>query len=184
MLFFPASFVFVACVAAVPLSSRQAVTTPSSLKCSNSTAATQVGSGILGTQRILTEINAFNGIADPSPIFSAQLALLVAKPIADQLGSIALFPTIASKNPPAATAVEDLTNALAKVQGFLANITVCGTGFLLQVFLIYFSYRLRSAPPGVAAILTNNTAALANANRNFDIALASLPNLGCTSTGA
>ncbi|KAJ7724783.1 hypothetical protein B0H16DRAFT_1782781, partial [Mycena metata] len=46
-----------------PLSSllalRLAVTTPSSLKCSNSTAATQVGSGILSTQRILTEINAF-----------------------------------------------------------------------------------------------------------------------------
>ncbi|KAJ6571074.1 hypothetical protein B0H19DRAFT_656847 [Mycena capillaripes] len=164
MLFFPASLLFVACVMAVPLNSRQAATTPSPIKCSNSTAATQVGSGIEGTQFILTEINAFNGVADPSPIFSAQLALLEAKPIADQLGSIALFPTIPPKNPPAATAVEDLTNALAKVQGFLANITV--------------------APPGVTAIIANNTAALANANRNFNIALASLPNLGCTSTGA
>lgn len=125
-----------------------------------------------------------DGIADPSPIFSAQLALLVAKPIADQLGSIALFPTIAPTNPPAATAVEDLTNALAKVQGFLANITVCVSGFLFQVFLILFSYPIRSAPPGVTAILANNTAALANANRNFNIALAALPNLGCTSTGA
>ncbi|KAF8203539.1 hypothetical protein K438DRAFT_2101184 [Mycena galopus ATCC 62051] len=164
MLFFPASLLFIASAVAVPLSSRQAAATPSPLKCSNSTAATQVGSGISATQFILTEINAFDGIADPSPIFSAQLALLVAKPIADQLGSIALFPTIAPENPPAATAVEDLTNALAKVQGFLANITV--------------------APPGVTAILANNTAALANANRNFDIALASLPNLGCTSTAA
>ncbi|KAJ7756977.1 hypothetical protein B0H16DRAFT_1689683 [Mycena metata] len=164
MLFFP-SLLFVACAVAVPLSSRQAATTPSPLKCSNVTASTQVGSGISATQTILTEINAFDGIADPAPIFSAQLALLVAKPIADQLGNIALFPTFTPTNPPiAATAVEDLTNALAKVQGFLANITV--------------------APPGVTAILANNTAALANANRNFAIALASLPNLGCTSTGA
>ncbi|KAJ7918935.1 hypothetical protein B0H13DRAFT_2320837 [Mycena leptocephala] len=146
MLFFPASLLFVACAVAVPLNSRQ---TAATLKCSNSTAATDVGSGILGTQFILTEINAFDGIVDPTPIFSAQLALLEAKPIADQLGSIALFPTIPSKNPPAATA------------GFLANITV--------------------ATSGVTTVLANNTAALGNANRNFNIALAALPNLGCTS---
>jgi hypothetical protein len=75
-----------------------------------------------------------DGIVDPTPIFSAQLALLEAKPIADQLGSIALFPTIPSKNPPAATAVQDLTDALAKAQGFLANITVCVSGVLFQAF--------------------------------------------------
>ncbi|KAJ7889266.1 hypothetical protein B0H13DRAFT_2341608 [Mycena leptocephala] len=157
-MFFPASLLFVACTVAVPFNSRQ---TAATLKCSNSTAATDVGSGILGTQFILTEINAFDGIVDPTPIFSAQLALLEAKPIADQLGSIALFPTIPSKNPPAATAVQDLTDALTKAQGFLANITV--------------------ATSGVTTVLANNTAALGNANRNFNIALAALPNLGCTS---
>ncbi|KAJ7711137.1 hypothetical protein B0H14DRAFT_3021319 [Mycena olivaceomarginata] len=155
------AILFVACTVAVPLNSRQS---PSPLKCSNSTAATNVGAGISGTQSILTEINAFDGVADPRPIFAAQLALLDAKPIADQLGSLALFPTFTPKSPLAATAVEDLTNALAQVQTFIANITV--------------------GPPGVTAIIANNTAALGNAKRNLNIALASLPNLGCTSTGA
>ncbi|KAF7366043.1 hypothetical protein MVEN_00480500 [Mycena venus] len=158
------AILFTACAVAVPLNSRQTAPSPSPLKCSNSTAATDVGAGIQGTQFILTEINAFDGVADPRPIFSAQLALLDAKPIASQLGSLALFPTIAPTNPPTATAVEDLTNALAQVQKFVANITV--------------------GPPGVTAIIANNTAALENAKRNLNIALASLPNLGCTSTGA
>jgi hypothetical protein len=76
MLFFPASLLFVAYAVAgtphscacphthltnslnnfpVPLNSRQ---TAATFKCSNSTATTDVGSGILGTQFILTEINA------------------------------------------------------------------------------------------------------------------------------
>jgi hypothetical protein len=80
-----------------------------------------------------------DGVADPRPIFAAQLALLDAKPIADKLGSLALFPTIAPKSPPAATAVEDLTNALAQVQKFIANITVCVFVFLFLAVLVFES---------------------------------------------
>ncbi|KAF7364662.1 hypothetical protein MVEN_00335700 [Mycena venus] len=154
---------FAACAVAAPMSSR--ATSP--LKCSNLTASEIVPATISGTQVALSEINAFSGIADAHPIFSAQFALLDAKPIAEQLESIALFPTSPLSNPPVSTAVDDLNKALASAQSLIANITVAPP--------------LEPATPFETATFANNTIALQRATKNINNAIVAAQNSGCTS---
>ncbi|KAF7319238.1 hypothetical protein HMN09_00261200 [Mycena chlorophos] len=119
-----------------------------------------LGGALAGVQFALEEINPYDGVVDPAPLFSTELAVLPVKAVADQLGNLALFPTLPPQNPPAATALTDLATGLSGVQTLLANITIGG--------------------PALTTVLGNNTQALAEAKRNLKMALAVAGNLGCT----
>ncbi|KAJ7203494.1 hypothetical protein GGX14DRAFT_461351 [Mycena pura] len=159
----PLLYVFV-CASAAPLHSRQ--TSP--ITCSNSSAAIDLGADVEGVQFQLTEINPFISIADPAPIFSAQLALLNASAISSKLESLALFPTFV---PPAGdvlppTALDDLNSALAAAQAHIAAINVTDSV--------------------VKDVFQNNTVAVQKANEFIGMAVAQAQgqNLGCTVAAA
>ncbi|KAJ7059673.1 hypothetical protein C8F01DRAFT_217654 [Mycena amicta] len=117
------SLLFVAgSVLAAPLHSRAV----SPIACTNTTGTSGIGAALRGLEITLVEINPLESIVDPAPIFSAQLNVLTALSINAQLESLALFPTIPPSNPPAATALSDLSTSLSTIQAFVANITVEG----------------------------------------------------------
>ncbi|KAJ7498130.1 hypothetical protein B0H11DRAFT_2189853 [Mycena galericulata] len=122
----------------------------------DSTNATDLGADILGVQFALSQINTVSGVNDPAPVFHAQLSLLDAKNVANNISSFALFPTF--EKPPTASMIALLMSSLQDAQSNVSTIT----------------------PAAFTSTIANTTQFLAKANQSLADAMSVAQSLDCT----